>query len=303
MVLTSNDIRFSWGVSEPVISNEISKPVADLYKEVVAGFDSKPSLFFAFPPMLKGEGQGGDVFIAELDKVSGGNIPVFGSIPITNENGERMSRVLYMGKAFESSMALLAFYGDVKPEFYTAALSEKALYTKRVKVTGTKLNVIESINDMPVSRYLETIGLSPSSVLNNMPLVFYPPDGSRLFRVCQKIRDDGALIITGTVPLNAELSFSSISDKDVIESTENLIENIMAGKTADNRSLLIYACCSRFWMLGYRWKEEPGKAVSLIKEQIPWQFVYSGGELFPSILEAGKVSNHLQNYSVTVCVL
>jgi hypothetical protein len=234
--------------------------------------------------------------------VFGGNIPQFGSIPITNEPDERKSRVIYEGKVFESAAALLPFYDDVKPEFYTAALSERVLYTKRAKITGTKLNVIESINNLPVARYLETIGLSPSSVVNNMPLVFYLPDGSRLFRACQRIRDNGTLMITGTAPLNAELSFSSISD-EVIESTEKLIEDIVASKTAEDRSLFIYACCSRFWILGYKWKEESGRTASLIKSSIPWQFVYSGGEPFPAILEGGKMVNHLQNYSVTVCVL
>jgi hypothetical protein len=103
-------------------------------------------------------------------------------------------------------------------------------------------------------------------------------------------------------PRNAEISFSSIDDKDVLESTATLLERIMQ-KTEDGRSALIYTCCSRFWILGPRWKEEPAKAVSVIKDTVAWHFVYSGGEVFPAILPGGKVVNNLQNYSVIVCVL
>ena len=94
-VLTSNDIRFSAGVSDPVHSGEILRPLRDLYKKISAGFNEKPSMVFAFPPLLKEEGQGGDAFVAELDKAFGGGIPLFGSLPVINENDGRMPRVLY----------------------------------------------------------------------------------------------------------------------------------------------------------------------------------------------------------------
>jgi hypothetical protein len=302
-VLTSNDIRFSSGISDPVTSGEISKPVTELYKKVTAGFDVKPSLIFAFPPLIQGEGQGGDVFVAELDRTAGGDIPLFGTLPITNESGEKMSHVIYRGKDYGTSMAVLAFYGDTRPEFYTVAVTEQALNTKRAKITGVKMNVIESINDMPVGKYLETIGLSVSSILKNIPIVLYEEDGSRVFRVGQAIQDDGSLTLTGIVKENTEISFSSITDRDIVESTEKLLAGIINSRAAENRSILIYACCSRFWILGSQWKAESDKAASFIKAPVPWHFVYSGGEIFPSILSGGKVSNHLQNYSVIVCVL
>jgi hypothetical protein len=302
-VLTSNDIRFSLDVSDPVISSDISKPVTDVYKKVTEGFDSKPSLLFVFPPLLKDAGQGGDVFTAELDKAAGGEIPLFGTLPITNEIGEEMSCVLCRGKYYKSSMALLAFYGDVKPKFYTVAVVEQALNTKRAKITESKLNVIKSINDIPVSEYLNTIGLSTFSVLNNIPIVIHAEDGSKVFRAALAIQNDGSLVLTGMIPENADVSFSSITDTNIVESTEKLMANIMKEcGTGEHGGFLIYACCSRFWILGSLWKEEPGKSAAFIRN-ISWHFVYSGGEVFPSILAGGKVSNHLQNYSVIVCVL
>ncbi|MDR2796869.1 MAG: FIST C-terminal domain-containing protein [Treponema sp.] len=302
-ILTSDDIRFSSGVSDAVHSSEIAKPVTDLYKKVTAGFDAKPALLFAFPPLLKGEGQGGDVFVAELDKASGGAIPLFGTLPVTNESGERMSVVIYEGKAYESSMALLAFYGDLKPEFYTTAVTEKSLQAKRAKITGAKLNVIEAINGMPIKKYLETIGLSASSVLYNIPILIHEKDGSKVFRTGMKVHDNGSLIISGLVPEHAEISFHSLDDRDVVESTGTLLKNIMESKVAENRGILINACASRFWILGPKWREELDKVASVIGKPVPWLFVYSGGEVFPSILETGKVANHLQNFSVIVCVL
>ncbi|MDR2793585.1 MAG: FIST C-terminal domain-containing protein [Treponema sp.] len=302
-VLTSDDIRFSSGVSGAVHSGEIAKPVTDVYKEVTAGFAVKPALLLAFPPLLKGEGQGGDVFVAELDKASGGDMPLFGTLPITNESGERMSVVIYEGKVYESSMALLALYGDLKPEFYTVAVTEKSFQAKRAKITGAKLNIIETINGIPVDKYLESIGLPPASVPYNIPLLLHEEDGSKVFRTGLKVHDDGSLSISGLMPKKAEISFCSIDAGDVVESTGNLLKSIMESNAAENRGVLIYACGSRFWILGPRWRDELDSAASVIGMWVPCLFVYSGGEVFPSILENGNVSNHLQNFSVIVCVL
>ena len=196
----------------------------------------------------------------------------------------------------------MACYVDLKPEFYTAAVTEKALRTKRAKITGAKLNILESINNIPARSYLENIGLSVFS-LSYMPIVVYSEDGSKVFRAGLKSLDNGALLVTGTVPRNAEISFVFIDDKEVMESTGHLLENIMKHKGMENRSLLIYACCSHFWILGSRWKNELGKTASCIKDSVSWHFVCSGGEVFPLILANGKVVNQLQNHSVVVCVL
>jgi hypothetical protein len=155
---------------------------------------------------------------------------------------------------------------------------------------------------MQADKYLETIGLSASSLIY-IPIAIYPEDGSQIFRVGMNILDNGSLLMTGMAPENAEISFSSIDDKDVVESTEKLMESIMNSQNAEQRSFLIYSCCSRFWILGSRWKDEADRAASLITHPAPWHFVYSGGEVFPSILANGKTANHLQNYSVIVCVL
>jgi hypothetical protein len=302
-VLTSNDVRFSSGISEPVTSYKIGKPVADLYERVTQGFDEKPSLLFVFPPLISGEGQGGDMFVAELDKLLDSHIPLFGALPISNGKNEEERQVLYRGKGYRSAMSLLAFYGDIKPEFYTIAVTEKALNVRHGKITGSKLNIIESINNMPARRYIESIGFSAASV-KNMPLVIHHlEDGSKLFRACQDVLDNDSFLLTGIVPENAEISFSTISDKDIVESTKKMIDDIIESKAAENRSCLMYACCSRFWILGPNWRDEISLAVAHINKQIPWHFVYCGGEPFPSILPDGKVANHLQNYSVIVCVL
>jgi hypothetical protein len=174
---------------------------------------------------------------------------------------------------------------------------------KRAKITGAKLNVIETINRIPVDKYLESIGLPPSSVLYNIPILIHEKDGSKVFRTGWKVLDNGFMVISGLVPKNAEISFCTIEGKDVVESTGTLLKSIEESKSAESRGILLYVCGSRFWILGPRWREEIDRAASIIGARVPWHFVYSGGEVFPSILENGKVSNHLQNFSVIVCVI
>jgi hypothetical protein len=48
---------------------------------------------------------------------------------------------------------------------------------------------------------------------------------------------------------------------------------------------------------------EHEKVKECFKDDTPYHFVYSGGEIFPSPLSGGGVVNHLQNDSLIICIL
>jgi hypothetical protein len=88
---------------------------------------------------------------------------------------------------------------------------------------------------------------------------------------------------------------------DVITSTgENVREAL---KESAGRNMLIYSCVARNWTLGTKVMAEHEEAEKCIGGTAPFQFTYSGGEIFPAFFEGGSISNHLQNDTMILCIL
>jgi hypothetical protein len=55
--------------------------------------------------------------------------------------------------------------------------------------------------------------------------------------------------------------------------------------------------------LGVNSVAEQEKVDAIIDDEIPYQFAYCGGEVFPQWLSDGKIQNNLQNVTIIICVL
>jgi hypothetical protein len=101
--------------------------------------------------------------------------------------------------------------------------------------------------------------------------------------------------------ISEELNFSFMEPEAILNSTWEKLKEYLP--VAQGRNLLLYSCCARNWALGMKGIEEHAKAGEILGNAIPYQCVYSGGEIFPSFLEDCKIVNHLQNFSLIACVL
>jgi hypothetical protein len=299
-VLTSDSVAFSVGVSGPV-ADDAAGPVTELYKRLVAPMPEKPALLMPFIPFLLKVG--GDEFIEKIDALSGG-IPAFGTLSISNEPDYSKTFTIYNGEGYPASLVLLALSGDLSPNFVSVSVNDENILKQKGVITGAKRNILQSVNNMPAMKYLESLGFLKDgdvSALASIPLIIYPEDGSILVRAAVGSGTDGEVILCGAVPVNSTLTLAPISMEDVLNTTGAGIQNALA--QAQGRSLLMYSCAGRTWALGIRTMAEHEKAEECIAGKAPYYFVYSGGEIFPSFSEGGKVVNHLQNDSLIICIL
>ncbi|MDR1353653.1 MAG: FIST C-terminal domain-containing protein [Treponema sp.] len=296
-VLTSDDVGFACGVSAPITAS-VDAPLTELYGRI--GLKEKPVMLMPFIPFLFQVG--GDEFVDKLSALSGG-VPAFGTLAISNETDFSRTFTFYNGEAYPASMALAVLTGNAAPEFLSVSVNEENILKQKAVVTGTNRNILQSINNMPAVKYLESIGLAKGGDIGglaSMPFIIYLEDGSILTRACIGANEEGALILCGGVPLNSAVALATMGFEDVIGSTGNKIREALAA--AKDRGFLMYSCAARNWSLGLRPMAEHEKAKECLGDR-PYHFVYSGGEVFPFPLGNGRVVNHLQNDSLIICLL
>jgi hypothetical protein len=298
-VLTSDDVKFASGVSGPV-TDSVDAPLTELYRRISAGLNEKPVMLMPFIPFLFNVG--GDEFIEKLDVLSGG-IPAFGTLSFSNEQDFSRTAVFYNGESYPASMALAALVGNAKPEFLSVSINEENILKQKALVTGMNRNVLQTINNMPAVKYLESIGLAKGEDVGgiaSMPFIIYLEDGSILIRACISATEEGFLILCGAVPVNSTIALSTMGFDDVINSTKSKL--LEAQAAANGRGILLYSCAARYWALGMQSMAEHETAKKCLGDA-PYHFVYSGGEIFPSRISGGRVVNHLQNDSLIICIL
>jgi hypothetical protein len=298
-VLTSGDVWFVSGVSAPV-GDSVDAPLTELYNRITADLSEKPAMLMPFVPFLLNVG--GDEFVEKLDALSGG-IPAFGTLAISNEPDYSRSYTLYNGEPYLTSMALAVFVGNAAPEFLSVSVNEENILRQKAVITGVNRNILQTINNMPAVNYLESIGIVKDgdvSGLQSMPFIIYLEDGSLLIRACIGGAGDGTLILCGAVPVNSTIALATMGFEDVVNSTK--VKVTEAGAAAKGRGILMYSCAGRNWSLGMQPMAEHEKTRECLGET-PYHFVYSGGEIFPSRLDGGRMVNHLQNDSLIICIL
>jgi hypothetical protein len=163
---------------------------------------------------------------------------------------------------------------------------------------------LKTVNNIPSVRYLESMGLSINGDVSGfvaMPFVIKLDDGSTLTRACISATAEGSLVLCGSVPLGSTLAIATMGLADVVESTGAKVKEAL--RQSNGRGMLIYSCVARSWMLGMKVMAEHEEVDACIGDSVPYQFAYSGGEIFPALLKDGKISNQLQNDTMILCVL
>jgi hypothetical protein len=300
-VLTSDEVRFVSGVSAP-ISDDLDAPVTEVYERVIGSLAERPALIMPFIPFMTTIG--GDEFIARIDELSGGKIPAFGTLPITNEADFKRVYTIHNGAFHATSLVLLGLVGKVDPLFFSASVDESNILKQKAIVTGVHKNILKTVNDMPAVTYLESLGLSSGdsvSGFESMPFVMGLDDGSTLTRACIGSTPDKSLVLCGSVPPGSTLAIGAMGADDVVSSTGAKLREAL--EKIGGRSVMMYSCAGRYWALGMKIMAEHEEVERCLGDSLPYHFVYSGGEIFPSFLEDGRISNLLQNDTMILCAL
>jgi hypothetical protein len=106
----------------------------------------------------------------------------------------------------------------------------------------------------------------------------------------------------GHVPEGARIGFTMLELSDAIATSNEVSRKAM--EIIDGRNLIVYSCMARLEFLGANQRELEAKAIcAVIGDSAAFYLAYAGGEIFPQRLPGGKFANHLQNYSLVLCLL
>jgi hypothetical protein len=302
-VLTSDDIEFAAGISDPLTNDTVDTHIQALYQQTSAALSAQPSLIFALQPTRFD--LSGDAIASALDRASGG-IPVFGASAIDMDIKLRNPQTIYRGAAYPDRAAALLLSGPVAPRFFSAVFPEQAVFAQDAVITGADGNNIISINHEPAVSFVKNLGIvqnSASNVLYVIPLVVDYRNGSPPeVIIINAIGPGGILICSRSVHAGGLLNIGSITADYVLETAGALTAAVSKAKAGS--ALFMFSCFSRVVAHG----GNPMAEIRLIQNALadfpaPYLFSYSGGELCPRHTENGGLSNCFHQYALIACLL
>jgi hypothetical protein len=305
-VLASDEVSFLCGATAPV-ENKVGDEVDVLYNRLLADQSEKPAMLVTFVPFIASIS--GDEFLDRLDAASN-HLPTFGAVAISNDLGLREAYTFMNGDYWKNSLVVLAVMGPAEPIFLSIATLEKHItmeehiLRQKAVITSADRNILQTVNNMPAVRYLESIGLAENgsvSSLETISFVIETRDGVRLIRAGVATTPEGYVACGGGIPVGATLGIANVGPNEVMTTVRAILKDALA--QAQGRGMLIYSCAARYWALGINNMVEHTCVTELLAEAGPHHFVYSGGEIVPATLPNGRSVNNLQNISVTICIL
>ncbi|MDR2558295.1 MAG: hypothetical protein LBC86_01940, partial [Oscillospiraceae bacterium] len=236
MVMTSDDVEFD-KIITPSLLNEPGKIIAESYKSACRA--EKPALILPFAPFILQNC--GDEYINVITEVSGG-VPCFGTLSVDDTLEFENCFMLENGEHYSDRMALILIYGDIKPKFFIANISESRLLEKSADVTKSAGHVLMEVNERPVINYLEDMGLVEASTsqyaMSSLPFLLDYNDGTpKVSKIFVMLTPEKYAICAGAMPEGSTL-YMAVTDKDdIILTTEEAIERIL--KEIDGASMLL----------------------------------------------------------------
>jgi hypothetical protein len=302
MVLTSDDVNFSCGISGDIDQNSVEsldKEIAGVYNKIAANAKEKPALLVAFTSLFFNIA--GDLIVEAFDKASGA-APLFGTIASDHTVQYEKVKAIYNGKAFDKGIAVAAFWGNIDPKFYVASISEDKVLKQKAVITKSKGNILIEVNGVPAGEYMRSLGLSPESLTNYNAVPFMVTFEGNLEPTARGIfhlTDDGNFVCGGSMPVGASLSVGSISHDEVLATTEKLLISALNEKQGDG--MLAFSCIARNMILGMDSDAEMNIVKKILGYKVPHGCNYSSGEICPVYNKDGKLQNRFHNYTFIAC--
>ncbi|MDR0443880.1 MAG: FIST C-terminal domain-containing protein [Treponema sp.] len=318
-ILTSNDANFITGLSEPIdngggnlaqVMEKLCDGISAKLKEDATSaepsvHEPKVRMFMAYGPFMHILNINGDEFVERISSRFA-NIPVFGAFAFSEEIDFSETYTLYNGESYANAGVIAAITGNVQPSFLTIAIPEKNILHELATVTKSTGNILNTINGMSVEDYAISKGLIEKKgdldKLYTTPMIAKLDDGSKVIRVCIGGDGQGGAVMGGHVPEGAKIGFSIMELSDIISTSSEIAGE--AVKILDGKNLILYSCMARLEFLGPRNRELEAETIcKIMGNSQSFYYASAGGEIYPQRLPGGKVANHLQNYSLVVCIL
>ncbi|MDR1590250.1 MAG: FIST C-terminal domain-containing protein [Oscillospiraceae bacterium] len=301
-VLSSDDVKFSTAASGEITPENAEAEARACYRDARSRLDGEPSLLLVFGPISKVIA--GDRYTRALNDESGG-VPMFGTLSNAGVVYED-ARVAYNGKARELMVTLVLMSGDVKPRFYTRAISDSSITRRGAFVTESDGYILKKVNGLTVRDYLLGIGVPTSTAGStaSLPILIDYKDGTKPTAYSMYGDTERGMLVGGLVPVGAEIAFAVVDYRSVIDTAEDALEMIRAELDASSASaVFIIPCLSRFLTLGHMADDEMKKTAEVLGRRVPYLFLYSGGEICPVSDADGRFINRFHNMTYTAMAL
>jgi hypothetical protein len=307
MVLTSDDVNFAIGLTEPITFRDESV-LRNAYESATATLPGKPALIISYFPLATAAfGAGGDFVVETMSRISG-DVPVFGTMPVDNSHDFHEARILCDGIAYSDRFAFILLQGNLKPRFYLTSISEENIRKDRPgTVTDTRGILLHSVDNTPILDYLKkTLGLAfdekdPSSV-HMIPLLMDFGNGAPpVVRAMNNFTPENVAVCSGELVNGVTLLTGRFNKAIVLETTAKILQTILAAEH-DADGILIYSCAARYWSLGLDSLAELEVIQNSFRSsELPYSLGYSCGELCPVQSPDGNLTNRMHNYTFIAC--
>lgn len=300
-IITSDTLTFTAAVTKPLKPDTFREYIKSTYIKAAENSSQKPSMVLAFAPLLFDIA--GDYIVETLDSVSGG-VPIFGTLAVDHTIDYSTAGTIYNGTFNREALSMILIYGEIKPVFSIASVSDERILGQKAIITESEGNILKGVNGMSVIQYLQSIGLAPhgkNEGLNAIPFIIDFNDGTKpVTRAIYAITPDGHAVCGGVMPVNATLGIGYIDHDDVLSTTKKLIEEIL--KKNEKDGLFIFSCVVRNLVLGFDVLAEIGEVEKGLQDKIPFFMSYSGGEICPVYNEKGEPVNRFHNDTIVTCL-
>jgi hypothetical protein len=309
-VMTGDDVFFSVGCTgalprggDAYISSREAYETARRF--LPACQDTK--LIFAFPPMI--DTIAGDTYIEAFGRLCP-DVPVFGTIAVSDSIAFDNCFTLCEGKSFRDSMAFILVAGNVSPRFFISTVDNKNKMPYSGEITLSSRNVIKEINGESAYNYFKGIGLARDGQLDE-GLRFVPVlidfkgredyDAVPVVRAIVRLDENGNAVCRGHMYQNSIFTIINPTADDIFKSSVAIAKQLLS--LANRQATLIFSCFVRRMTFGV----EPQTEVEMIAQRLnggaPFMMAYAGGELCPTSLRASGAVNRFHNFSIIACVL
>lgn len=311
-VLTSDDVRFTLGCSEPARENHALRPENELprgkyiervYREALAEAGENPSLILTF--LSANRPVSGDEYLRLLDKNSGG-IPCFGMVNSGEDDSGANIYILCGDRVFPNGFAILLLTGPVERNFYLADTPEERLLSMTAAVTEAGGTRVKKLNGQRAADYLTKNGVvldeNDRASVSTVPFYYRIAGEKKLVgRALQTFNGRGELEFLAEIPEKATLRVGTVTTADLLASSRDAVQRCL-GENPGAAILLIGSCVGRFITLGLDTTSEMDYMAEQIPDGLNYLACYAGGEICP-VQFREKQENIYHNNSFIICAL
>ena len=300
-IMTSDDVIFRTGVTDN-LDKDVDRPVEEAYRRVTADTKDKPELIMVFPPFGL---HAGDEYVRAWGKIVPG-VPIFGTCASNDTADFSGCETIYNGINHKTKMSFVLCYGNIKPRFLIATLTESYTISSKAEITRAEGNCIYEINHRSALKYFEEMGFVESVRFTPFMIDFLKRedyDGVPVIRGHASFTEDGSALFYGDVDEGSTFTMLKADPDDIVETTLQKIRQL--NQLSDANGAILFPCVVRRAallginkpLLELQWAKDT------INPEIPFMMGYSGGEICPTSIKDGVPTNRFHNHTLVILVI